>query len=320
MDDHDCVAFLRWALPRLRLRWAGFRKVRKRVCKRIDRRCRELGLADVASYRAHLQAHADEWRVLDALCRLPISRLYRDRAVFQHLCDRVLPQLAAAAEGDGRRELWCWSAGCASGEEPWTLRILWQLGLQPRLPHVRLRVLATDADGSLLHRAQRACYRASSLRELPAAWRERAFARLATPALRGSSDEPLWCLRAELRRDIAFVAQDLRQAMPEARFDVVLCRNVAFTYFAPELQLEVARALVARLRVGGALVLGVHESLPVAAQPSASPRAAQPAADQPTATGPAVVQPAADTRAALELERWDEAPHILRRTAPGCGR
>ena len=95
MDDRDCVAFLQWALPRLGMRWHGFRKVRHRVCKRIDRRLRELGLRDPDAYRTWLQAHPHEWSTLDSLCTVTISRFARDRMVFAVLQERVLPELAS---------------------------------------------------------------------------------------------------------------------------------------------------------------------------------------------------------------------------------
>ena len=77
MKDSDCVDFLQWALPRLGLRWPGFRKVRKQVCKRVDRRLRELGVPDAKTYRDFLEKHREEWSVLDSFCRIPISRFYR---------------------------------------------------------------------------------------------------------------------------------------------------------------------------------------------------------------------------------------------------
>ena len=92
MKDADCVAFLQWALPQLGLRWAGYRKVRRRACKRIGRRMRELGVADAAAYRARLQADPAEWRALAALCPIPISRFYRDREVFDCLGAEALPE------------------------------------------------------------------------------------------------------------------------------------------------------------------------------------------------------------------------------------
>ncbi len=69
MKDTDCVRFLQWCLPRLDLAWRGFRRVRRQVCRRIQRRLGELDLADVEAYRGYLEGEPDEWPRLDALCR-----------------------------------------------------------------------------------------------------------------------------------------------------------------------------------------------------------------------------------------------------------
>ena len=97
MRDEDCVAFLQWALPRLHMRWTGFRKVRAQVCKRLQRRLGQLGLGGLGDYRHHLAGHGEEWPILDGLLRITISRFYRDKGVFAFLADRVLPSLAEEA-------------------------------------------------------------------------------------------------------------------------------------------------------------------------------------------------------------------------------
>jgi len=252
MKDADCIALLQWALPRMQLSWPGFRKVRRSVCKRIDRRCRELGLRDIAGYRDHLETEPSEWDVLRACCAIPISRFYRDRAVFESLERGVLPALASNAMERGDTRLECWSAGCASGEEAYTLSILWRLRLAERYPQLDLRVLATDIDPTLLKRATTACYRASTLKELPPAWRDEAF----------DKSDNQFSLRAPFRAAVRFVREDICATLPEQRFDLILCRNVVFTYFSSELQMRLARELIGRLQPGGALVIGLHESLP----------------------------------------------------------
>jgi chemotaxis protein methyltransferase CheR len=249
VTDRECVELLQWAAPRLRLRWDGFRRVRGQVCKRLGRRLKALGLADAAAYRARLEADPAEWAVLDALCRVTISRFYRDRHVFDALRETLLPALLEAARGGAFR---VWSAGCASGEEPYTVGVLFRLGLQPRFPQVRLELIATDADEALLERARRGCYPRGALRELPPEWAARAFP--------DSGPEP--CLAPAFREGLTFLRQDLRAGMPDGPFHLVLCRNVAFTYFAPPLQREVLSRLVERLVPGGLLVIGGHESLP----------------------------------------------------------
>ena len=87
MRDTEFVAFLQWALPQLGLRWPGFRNVRRQVRRRVARRLVELGIPDLNAYRRHLHAHAEEWRHLDGLCRISISRFHRDRAVFEALAN-----------------------------------------------------------------------------------------------------------------------------------------------------------------------------------------------------------------------------------------
>ena len=170
MPDEACVEFLRRFLPRLGLRWAGYRRVHRTVCKRLRRRRRELGLPDLAAYGAFVEANPDEWRRLDAMCRIPISRFYRDRAVFDALAGDVMPGLARAAPERGGGVVRCWSAGCASGEEPYTLAMIGAFVLRPAFPALRFAVLGTDADGTMLARAEAGCYERGSLRELPPDW------------------------------------------------------------------------------------------------------------------------------------------------------
>jgi chemotaxis protein methyltransferase CheR len=251
MTDAECVEFLQAALPLLGLRWPGFRRVRRLVCKRLGKRLRELGIPDLPSYRSYLQNHPGEWRALDEFCRIPISRFYRDCGVFENLEREVLPVLAGSAAARGRSEIACWSACCASGEEAHTVALLWRLRVQQRFPRIRLRVVATDIDSRLLERARTGCYEKSSLKALPPDFLAGAFAQ------RGAQ----FCVRDELRT-IEFLQQDIRQAAPQGEFDLVLCRNAVLTYFAPLPQREVMERIVARLRPGGALAVGIHESLP----------------------------------------------------------
>ena len=254
--DQDCVRFLQAYLPRLGLKWAGYRKVRRTVCKRIGRRKRELGLSDLAAYGRLLEHSPEEMARLDAFCRIPISRFYRDRAVFDALGDTLLPDLAERAAMRGDREVQCWSAGCASGEEVYTLRLLWDLAPQPSHPNMRLAILGTDADEVMLKRAAAACYPGGSFKDVPADWSERAF----TP------DNDTLCLRPEFRRDIVLRREDIRAQQPDGTFDLVLCRNLAFTYFAGDLQRRTLAAIERCLWPGGLLVLGAHERLPAEAE------------------------------------------------------
>lgn len=249
--EQQWVAFLQWAMPHLHFRWRGFRNVRGQVEKRISRRIKELGLSSLAAYRHHLDEHREEWSALDASCHITISRFYRDRGVFDVLEREVLPALAAPA-GAADGVIRCWSAGCASGEEPYTLAIVWRLRVQPAFPSVRVRILATDVDAAVLERARVARYPEGALEELPPALLSGAFRRL--------NDE--YELAAELRSDVEFRMQDLRREQPPERFHLVLCRNLAFTYFDVALQQEILDGIRQRTVPGGFLVIGRHEALP----------------------------------------------------------
>jgi chemotaxis protein methyltransferase CheR len=253
MHDPQCAAFLQWALPRLELRWAGFRKVKAQVCKRLKRRIRRLGLAGFAAYRARLERDHGEWRALDDCCRITISRFFRDRQVFEILSERVLPDIAQRAS-DQRRRAQCWSAGCASGEEAYTLRLLWDLRTGTA---ARLSIIATDIDDAVLARARMGCYGAGSLRELPADLMSRGF----------EDADHGFRVHTRYRRGVAFSQHDLRADPVPGCFDLILCRNLAFTYFAPRLQSQVLRRLTARLRPQGWLVIGAQERLPETATP-----------------------------------------------------
>ena len=251
MIDQECIAFLQWALPRLDRPWAGYRKVRGLVCKRLGRRLRSLGLPDLAAYRSRLEAGQTEWKELDAILAIPVSRFCRDRGVFAALESEVLPALARTVLAANRTAIGCWSAGCASGEEPYTLSMVWRLRLQSAFPQLALSIVATDMDATMLKRAEKGCYLASSLKELAPELVSVAFER----------QDGRLCLRPEFR-DVKFLRQDLRTTMPDGPFDLVLCRNVVLTYYSAAVQGEVMARISERLRPGGALVIGIHESLP----------------------------------------------------------
>jgi chemotaxis protein methyltransferase CheR len=258
VKDFECVHFLQQVLPQLRLRWPGFRRVRRQVCRRLRSRLQELGIEGFSEYAAYLLAHPDEWSVVDSCCRITISRFYRDKQVFEQL-SRELPTLAklaltegaptANARGDSK--LRYWSAGCASGEEVYTLKLLQHFCLSSSEFSLPLQILATDVDEYLLSRAKSGCYASGTLKELPQAWIEEAF-----------SVNKHYCLKPTFREGIQWERQDIRKEMPDGSFHLILCRNLAFTYFEPALQQEILPGIIQRLVSGGILLIGKRESLP----------------------------------------------------------
>ncbi len=225
--------------------------MRRQVCKRLNRRIRELGLADLAAYRRRLESDPAEWTAFDQCCAITISRFFRDRSVFEVLRGRVLPELAARAVRE-QRAVRIWSAGCASGEEPYTLKVVWDCDIAPSFRDAVVSIVATDIDEAVLARARQGCFEPGSLRELPHDLVERAFDRAG----------PLYCIKPKHREGIEFLHQDLRRQTPALGFDLILCRYLAFTYFAEPLQRQVLMAIIDRLVPHGYLVIGTHERLP----------------------------------------------------------
>jgi chemotaxis protein methyltransferase CheR len=115
-----------------------------------------------------------------------------------------------------------------------------------------LDILATDTKPELLERAERGYYPFSSVKNLPLNWRQQAF----------RESNGVYNLDPAYKSGLTFQCQDIRYASPDRRFDLVLCRNQAFTYYDEELQTTVAEKLITALETAGALVIGVYETLP----------------------------------------------------------
>jgi chemotaxis protein methyltransferase CheR len=193
-----------------------------------------------------------EWQALDQLCVVTVSRFYRDPQLWNALCDQVLPLAAEAALVAGESTLSCWSIGCASGEEPYTLSIAWALGVAQRYPGLRLRVLATDVGARVLERARAGQYAAATVRDVPVPWLEQAFER------RGE----LCVLHERLRAAVELRQEDVRHSVPDEAFRLILCRNVVFTYFDTALQQATLERLLPKLSARGVLAIGRGEQLP----------------------------------------------------------
>ncbi len=215
---------------------------------------RALGVADFAAYHAYIEAHPDEQEPLQAACRIPISRFWRGKRTFERLRTHVLPDLSRRAREDGRREIRCWSAGCASGEEPYSLAILWRYRLSADFPDITPSIEASDAEPTMIRRAQAGLYQAGSLRDLPDDLRSQAF----------EESDGRFALRAEIKAMVALRTEDIRKTLPDGPYDLILCRNLVFTYFDDAGQRTVLEALAGCLRPGGYLVVGSHEHPPVA--------------------------------------------------------
>ncbi len=247
-----CDNFLGWALSERNLSWSGYRKVRGQVCKRIKRRIEELGLEGYSHYRQYLEENAEEWKVFDRMARITISRFFRDRAVWHSLGETLLPLIVEKSLKEERKTR-CWSAGSASGEEPYSLAILWKNRIQPRFPDAIPEIVATDADCHMIKRAEKGCYSLGSLKELPEEWIRDAF----------TTEESAYCLKDSYKEMVRFYPQDIREEMPGGKFDLVFCKNLVSMYFKKELAVSVFSNMIRKMRKGALLILGNHEQFPL---------------------------------------------------------
>jgi len=251
-NKNRCTEFLKWALPQLGLRWEGYRRVKRQVCKRINARLENLQIRSYDSYKEYLATHPGEWDILDDMMHISISSFFRDDKSWEFLGDKLLPLLAANAI-DENRPLRCWSAGCASGEEPYSLAILYHQKLLQSFPNLDLQLIATDANRDLLSRAAKACYPAGNVKNVPEKWLQESF-------VKKNSE---YSLKNHIRDIVVFQKQDIRKEMPEGQFDLVFCKNLVGMYFASEKAIDVFNHIAKRILPGGYLLTGNHEPVPV---------------------------------------------------------
>lgn len=240
-------AFLKQICPRLGLDW---RKYRRRAARhRVQKRMAELGLESYEQYLACLYADAAEASALAERMAVSVSRFFREAQVWEMLEGQVLPKLLAGVAG--RRPLHVWSVGCAGGEEPYSLALLWLERLRFRYPQRRLLILGSDCDAVSLRRARQVCYAPSSLRELSGALRGRWF----------SVYGGLWRLSPRVTGRVRFIHHNFMRDPPPGSFDLILARYLPFTYYRGARRLQAARRLWRALRPGGMLLIGGRESL-----------------------------------------------------------
>ncbi len=226
--------------------WRGFRRKRRGLRTRLAQRVLELGLEGVSAYREYVGTHPAEISRLHEILSITVSRFFRDREEWARLEARFT-DLAGAARARA------WSVGCACGEEPYTLRILWNRWNERAAVAVALDILATDISPVCLERARRGVYTESAVHDVPEALRRRHFHR------RPRGD---WELDAILRAQVTFSRHDLlRDPWPDGPFDLILCRNFVFTYLEDPVRCDLANRLVDRLRAGGILMVGSNDRL-----------------------------------------------------------
>ncbi|MGE4279535.1 MAG: protein-glutamate O-methyltransferase CheR [Magnetospirillum sp.] len=225
---------------------------RDMVCGRLVKRLRALGMRDFSDYCDMLRGPkgASEVENLVNAITTNITNFFREPHHFDHLRDQVLaPRLQ---ERPRRHRIRIWSAGCSSGEEPYSIAMTMADALKGCDGWDAL-VLATDIDTNVLRRAELGIYPLKSVEHVPESYRKR--------FLRRTSESDKVQVSDDVRRLIRFRQLNLHENWPmKGQFDAIFCRNVAI-YFDKPTQRQLFNRYADRLNMGGILYLGHAESL-----------------------------------------------------------
>ncbi|TYR34524.1 chemotaxis protein [Mesorhizobium microcysteis] len=222
------------------------------VYSRLAKRLRALGLESFRDYCQFVggsQGVSERQNMLAALTT-NVTRYFREPHHFEHLKTRVLPELAARAKARGRVRIW--SAGCSTGQEPYSIALT-MLEVLPDAAQYDVRILATDIDPNVVATGRAGVYSNEAVQPVPAALRDRWMVRVKD----GARDA--WGTGEEMRRLVSFRELNLMGNWPmKGRFDAIFCRNVVI-YFDEPTQARIWSRFAPLLTPGGRLYVGHSE-------------------------------------------------------------
>ncbi len=245
-DDAEFLALLHYLRDDRGFDFTGYK--RNTLSRRIDKRMGDVGVSGYAEYIDHLQVHPDEFPELFNTILINVTSFFRDDEAWAHLGDVVLPRILSARSAD--EPVRVWSAGCASGEEAYSLAILLadQLGTEAFVH--RVKIYATDVDEDALLTARNGVYDRKALEHVDEARVDQYFEPIGSQCR----------FRTDLRRNLIFGRHDITRDAPISHLDLLVCRNTLM-YFNAEAQTRVLPRFHYALRPDGALFLGRAEML-----------------------------------------------------------
>jgi two-component system CheB/CheR fusion protein len=219
------------------------------IKRRLARQMALDGHTDIGEYLAYLGANPAEFARLSSTFLIKVTDFFRDRETFDELRATIVPELIEDARNRGGNELRVWSAGCATGEEAYSVAIVIAEALVDNPDGLNVRIFATDIDEAAIAFARRGIYPRESLAALDPTLIERYF----------SATDDGYEVNKHIRNMTVFGLHDLAQRAPFPRIDLALCRNVLI-YFSKELQRRTLLVFAFSLRNGGYLALGKSET------------------------------------------------------------
>jgi chemotaxis protein methyltransferase CheR len=220
--------------------------------RRIGVRLRARGASDYLEYARILKTDPGEYnRLLDELT-INVTQFFRDADVFERIADTIIPEIIESRRARKSRSIRVWSAGCSSGEEPYSIAILIDSALGDEIKDWSIRVVGSDIDDRSIHLARVGEY--ASVEMIRGLDRDRYFDRV--KAEKGER----FLVRENLKRLVKIEKQNLLEEHARRHFDMVLCRNVLI-YFGRSVQAKMVGSLSSGLSKDGYLVLGKSETL-----------------------------------------------------------
>jgi chemotaxis protein methyltransferase CheR len=226
---------------------------------RLRKRVEELGMASYRAYCDFVLGPQGERELAPLLDRITTNKtdFFREAGHFEFLTGTALPALAAQHHSGARRPLLVWSAGCSTGEEPYTLAmVLSEYAEAQAQGGYRFSIAATDISTRVLEKARQAIYEAGLAEPVPAGLKRKYLLRSKDPSRQVVRMCPAIRAAVEFRR-LNFMEEQFGFDQP---FDIIFCRNVMI-YFDKPVQERLVARFAANLRPGGYLFIGHSETL-----------------------------------------------------------
>lgn len=230
---------------------------RSTLMRRFTHRMQEIKIDTYPDYLYYLQSHPEECSALLDTVLINVTTFFRDRDAWDYLAHGIIPRIIASKKSD--EPIRVWSAACASGQEVYSLIILFAeaLGIESCLQ--RVQFYATDVDEAALRQARQGIYQAREVTEIPPHLLEKYFEPI----------EQSYVFHPQLRRRVIFGRHNLAQDAPMSKIDLLVCRN-ALIYFNADIQATILIRFHFALNNNGFLFLGNAETL-IAQRPIFTP-------------------------------------------------
>jgi two-component system CheB/CheR fusion protein len=223
---------------------------RASLMRQVGKRMHHVKAAGFEEYTDYLEVHPEEFPALFNAILINVTAFFRDPPAWEYVEQEIIPRILA--NGRDHQPIRVWSAGCASGEEAYSICMLLAEALGSegeRFAH-QVKIYATDIDEDALAQARQASYRAADLEAVPDRFREKCF----------EQTRDRFVFRSDLRRAVIFGRHDLVQDAPISRIDLLVCRNTLM-YFNTEAQDRILARLHFAVRDHCFLFLGKAEML-----------------------------------------------------------